>query len=73
MGGDGSGANREAERLRKIEEIYCSVKAQPVTKKYAIGCVMVAHGTSHRTAAEYVNCLIDAEKIEEVDGLLQIK
>ncbi|MCK5563500.1 hypothetical protein KAI30_04940 [Candidatus Bathyarchaeota archaeon] len=73
MGGDGSGANREKERLDKINEILYMVRAEPVTKKYAIAQIMLKYGTSRRTTLEYINCLIDAEKIEEVEGLLQVK
>lgn len=75
MGGDGSGANREAERLRKINEIFelVSSSRMPMKKKFVIGQHMYRYGTSRRTALEYVNVLLDAEKIEEVEGKLQIK
>ena len=73
MGGEGSGANREAERLAKINEIFEAIKRRPHLKSKAIAIHMLKYGTSRRTTLEYVNVLIDAEKIQEVEGLLQIK
>ena len=72
MGGEGSGMNREQERLDKIAEIVISISKKKQKKKAVVANVMLKHGTSRRTVLEYVNCLIDAEKIEECDGLLQV-
>lgn len=71
MGAKGSGINREKERLAKINEILEMIQKKKQLKKKIIALVQLKFGTSRRTALEYVNVLIDAEKITEVEGILQ--
>lgn len=73
MGGNGSGANREAERLKKISWILALVSKKIVDKKTCLALVQMKWGTSRRTALEYLTVLIDSKAIEEVEGLLQVK
>lgn len=72
MGGKGSGVNREQERLNKINEmLHIILSGKQTNKNKVIATIQLRHGTSRRTALEYVNVLIDAGKIKEVDGRLQ--
>lgn len=73
MGGKGSGTNREAERLSKIAWILKLVKRKPVKKLACMGLIQLKWGTSRRTSLEYINVLLHAGKIKEVEGILQMK
>lgn len=73
MGGKGSGSTREQGRLDKINEILQMVEGKSQPRNVIAAKIMLKYGTSRRTAGEYVQVLIDAGKIEEVEGLLQIK
>lgn len=72
MGGKGSGSDRENRRLQKINEILTLIKKEKQTKKFVIANIMIKYGTARRTAGEYVNVLINARKIKEVEGILRI-
>jgi hypothetical protein len=74
MGMDAT-AQRKAERLEKLNEIFMAVKqvsesGRPAIKKKLAAYFCITWGNSRRTIMEYIQVLIDTDKIEErEDGL----
>jgi hypothetical protein len=69
--GDGKGCSQAQERLNKINEIWEMVRDKPTgyPKKKLIAEFCLKYGTRRRTVLEYVGLLIDAEKMEEINGV----
>lgn len=64
MGGNGSGINREKERLDKINEIWELTRQHPKWSKEKVMAVFqLKYGTSRRTVLDYLRILEKADKI----------
>ena len=57
-------------RKMRIQMVENTVKERDVMKKKLLALTMLQFNTSRRTTLEYINVLIDAEIINEKDGIL---
>ncbi len=66
--------SHEARRLNRMSVIYDSVKncgKDGASYAKILAVCMVEFGCSRRTALEYVNTLVLAERIKNVEGILR--
>ena len=71
MGGEGSGKNREAERLARINWILKLISKRIIKKDACLGLAQLKYGCSRRTTLEYIGVLVNTAKIKEDNGLLR--
>ncbi len=68
---------RSETRIRRLTEIYKIIESQNkkngVSKKKLIGECCFTWGADRRKVLEYINIMIDAERVIDIEGVLWIK